>query len=501
MDDPSVLSPRRPRFVLTNRMNLNGILSSRIVGPRDSFTKYYQDLLQLTGGPVAILAQPPDEDLVRYVSEKVRTGPALLELEASTDVADVRLVELVTAFPFARVTAVHLPDEASLREHLARRYANVHTHDELLRVSPDLFGGTASRDDLRSSVTEPTPPLLGFQHWQRMDRVRGAMSAAIFAAATPDDLQIAASLLPGSRDEGWLGRYLRSEETTATDADAHLMHAVTDILVRTDMRKAWNPLAILDEVRQAVTNSSEAAIHLNQIEANLAPIAAILSNERSFTPFRESGRALKTAKALLLFLLRPELSELLSWAPSETGADTGTRQLSAVMAGLLRGLSREACSLRSVVIDDYTAAWACSDDSPTDNARSESVLVTLSETDEEATLIVGGQQVRRVPLVSYEPEDLFRALPERLRQDLAPALVAALQASDAVKIKVRSSRFDVTADESSGLVITLPGEATVEYCYDLEALADKISDASLEQLQVVMPLLGDPSTGPKTTAK
>src|SRR5690349_11007385 len=110
------------RFVLTNRMNLNGMLSSRVIGPRQSFGKYYQDLLQLTDGYIPFLSSPPAEDCIDYVSAKAPTGPALLELADPPPYHDNTVVQLAHAIPFSQVTAIHLPDDRALREHLARRY-------------------------------------------------------------------------------------------------------------------------------------------------------------------------------------------------------------------------------------------------------------------------------------------------------------------------------------------------------------------------------------------
>ena len=45
-------------------------------------------------------------------------------------------------------------------------------------------------------------------------------------------------------------------------------------------------------------------------------------------------------------------------AEEETGADDLTRVTAAVLAGRLRGLARESTSLRTIALDDLTAAWA-----------------------------------------------------------------------------------------------------------------------------------------------
>ena len=212
------------RFILTNRMNLNGILSSRIIGPREAFAKYYQDLLQLTPGVVPVLSAAPSEDLVRYVSKKVRTGPALLELAPDSVPGPVAPVALVGAVPFDDVVALHLPDETSMREHLARRYNNIHPHDDLLKVSPDLFTGTVTHDD----VTDASKSQHGDDHvakpavigrvptWQLVDRIRGGMSAAVVSATNETTLLTAAALLPGGAgNAGWLSRFLHGTEDPA----------------------------------------------------------------------------------------------------------------------------------------------------------------------------------------------------------------------------------------------------------------------------------------------
>jgi hypothetical protein len=204
-----------PTFVLTNWMNLNGMLSSRIIGPRPSFRKYYQDLLELTDGYVSLLRGSVSSELVDYVSAKAPTGPALLELAHPPSATIPRAVELTGALPFSDVTAIHLPTERSLREHLARRYKNVHPHEELLRVTPKLFTDGVTLTDVRqaSPPSGSIPDTLKPTDWQRTDRIRGAMAAAVFAATAAHSLETAAGLLPngpntatpGSRLElGWL---------------------------------------------------------------------------------------------------------------------------------------------------------------------------------------------------------------------------------------------------------------------------------------------------------
>jgi hypothetical protein len=166
---------RQTSFVLTNRMNLNTILSTRIVGPRALFTKYYPDPLEITGNAVALLGSPPDAAFVASVAATTRVGPVLLEIARPASDA----VDLVPAVPFSKVVAVHMPSERVAREHLARRYANIHPHGELVQVSPDLFDGTCSEDDVRKAAAgaSASAPFVPPVDWGHIDRLRGARGA------------------------------------------------------------------------------------------------------------------------------------------------------------------------------------------------------------------------------------------------------------------------------------------------------------------------------------
>jgi hypothetical protein len=487
-------------FVLTNRMNLNGILSSRIVGPRGAYAKYYRDLLELTDGRVAVLHGAPSPELVQYVSEKVRTGPALLELAAgskkgqSTDPSDTALVEFADAIPLCDIAAIHLPNESSLREHLARHYNNVHPHEDLLRVSPELFNGPVARADVEeaaSSSSNLQDERMAVD-WQRLDRVRGAMNAAVLAATTPGTLKLAQGLLPDSDASHWLGAFLRDDErpeSTAT-ADDLLLMAVADVLVATDVRQAWDPASILSQIKSRLEATPSAGPHLELIAANIATVANVLDGTREFTPFRRTSRGLVSAKALLLILLRQELSELLAWPASETGADPSTCQLAALFAGLLRGLSRESVSFRNEALDDVTAVWVCTfaTGHPSQGSRARP-RVLVEDTDAETRLLLGGEVLKGVPADVPGPAQLFRALSPVVQQQVASPLAKVLGTTDALSIVVTADRADIQSPVTGGVTITLPGDAIIEQRWDLEALATQIEDAPQERIDALMETL------------
>lgn len=435
-DDPSVIggsevrSDRGPqarrhvaRYVLTNRMNLNGILSSRIVGPRESYGKYYPDLLQLTDGRVPVLPAPPSPELVAFVSSKVRTGPALLELSPApvADPGAFGQVELLEAIPFHEVRAMHLPDGRSLREHLARQYSNVHPHKDLLHVSPELFEGFVGLDDV-ATATSAVPNSRVVIDWKRVDRVRGAMNAAVLAASTPDALELASALLPapdsGDDADGGIGTWLRRfpQQTQPSEyrfltADDALLLSVLEVLATTDVREAWSPATVLRQVRRQLDAHPVPSVDAELIALNLATVEAVADGSREFTPFRRTGRGLVSAKALLLILIREELSEIIAWPVHETGADAATVQLAALMAGMLRGLSRESIGLRTAELDDLTARWAgalATRSTQSGVGAAERPVVAHNESD--SVLTIEGRVLKVVPAAEPGPAERFRAL-------------------------------------------------------------------------------------------
>ena len=357
-------------YFLTNRMNLNGILSSRVVAPRESYGKYYSDLLERAPGWVPLLTDRPSAALIELVTaERGAGGPILIEL-APDGVEGLKhdgAVVYVSAVALSRAVAIHLHDPRELREHRARAYNNIHPHEELLRVSPDLFAGVPF------SMAEPRPPTQKRTfNWRRIDRIRGAMNAVLASAQSGEQLAIAARFLGAPRPQTEL---LLPEWVSATEIDDNdrsvlrnaanidspdnaLFTAAYSVLGDQDAAEAWSPNAVLDAVTRTVLALGLTERAFSKIARNLQRVRAIVNVEADFEPFRPTAQALVSAQALLLVLLRPDLQQLLAWPSTETGADDLTRTTAALLAGRLRGLAREATEVRSVQFDDITADWA-----------------------------------------------------------------------------------------------------------------------------------------------
>lgn len=364
-------APARTLYFLTNRMNLNGILSSRLVAPRESFQKYYTDLLQATPGWVPLLRDAPTSAQIEVVTTERGAGaPVLVEfpLDVLGKTKSDAPVVYVPAVALSQAVAIHLPSERDLREHRARGYSNVHPHEALLRVTPDLFQSAASDSATILRPPSPAPAV----DWRRIDRIRGAINAA-FASVTSGEQLVHVAALVGVRKLpaavgvpawfGWLDLEDHADpdarpEPDSARADHVAFRAAYDVLGDRDVSDSWSPNEVLDAVESRGREAGLAEDAADAIVRNLRRVRSIVNVEVDFEPFRPSASALVSAKALLLVLLRQDLDQLLAWSEEETGADDATRIVAAVLAGRLRGLSRESTALRSLELDDLTAAWA-----------------------------------------------------------------------------------------------------------------------------------------------
>lgn len=365
-----LVSSTEPLYFLTNQMNLLSILSSRLIGPRESFQKYYTDLLQETPGWVPLLRAAPPPELIKMVTAEPGAGGAvLIEFPLSAlggEVSDLAVV-YVPAIALSKAVAIHLSSERRLREHRARNYINIHPHDQLLRVTPELFGAGV----FDQALGRPPGPALAID-WHRIDRVRGTLSAVFASIDSEEQLELTAALvgvphLPATVSAPQWLRWSELDDHSSpatrpnpelTQADHAVFRAVRDVLGNQDLTKSWSPNEVLDEVETRVHQVGLVEEAAQQAFLNLARVRSIINVEADFEPFRQSAHGLVSAMALLLVLLRERLDHLLAWPHEETGANVLTRLVAAAYAGRLRGLARESIKLRSLALDDFTAAWA-----------------------------------------------------------------------------------------------------------------------------------------------
>ncbi|MEJ1180989.1 MULTISPECIES: hypothetical protein [unclassified Pseudarthrobacter] len=412
-----VVSGARRLFLLTNRMNLIGILSSRVLAPRESFHKYYADLLELSPGWVPLLTVQPTAQLVeRVVAERGAGAPVLVELSESglKGQQPDSPVTYVRAALLSDVVAIHFREEKSLREHRARGYSNVHPHEDLLRVSSELFTSTS---DVKFPVGAPEDGA-GID-WLQIDRTRGALSGFLAAADSGEGLAVASRALgapqvpKGTVLPHWLtwdsltGRVPAPvTESEAELADRLIFQTAYRILGERDQAEYWSASEVLEAVASEIQSAQPNPGAQVLIDRNLQRVRELVNVERDFEPFRNPGSPYVAAKSFLMVLLRPDLGQLLDWSAEETGADPTTRTVAAVLAGRLRGLARESVKLRNKALDDITAAQAVH--AATGAERSLGVAEFVASAAGTTLLLNGMELQAAAPLVSIQPPSSVR---------------------------------------------------------------------------------------------
>ena len=100
----------------------------------------------------------------------------------------------VPAVALSEAVAIHLPSARDLREHRARGYSNVHAHDDLLRVTPELFESEAA-DPATFTPPSASPEV----DWRSIDRIRGAINAALASANSGEQLALVAAMVGAAK--------------------------------------------------------------------------------------------------------------------------------------------------------------------------------------------------------------------------------------------------------------------------------------------------------------
>jgi hypothetical protein len=462
-------------WVLTNRYNLLEILSSGLIAPLSAYTKHYADLLDKCGEEIVVLRERPSPALLADVAEEgLNNFPVLLQLEPDAVGESSGPVLATGCMPLSAVTHILFPSEEQLRDHAARRYENVPDAgtDQRLRSSPSVFlGGAVSAVEVSAYLD--ARPAIAAADWRGIDRVRGAASALVAAAAagvSPDRTADALAGRAGPVLEACLSLAEVSPIDAALDANTRLGLAVVRILGDTDARQAWSPRKTLAAISKLVEGGPRDVAA--EMKRNLAALRGIVTGDRDFERFRDDARGLTSVKALLLVLLRSELASLLEWPREETNADDATLQLAAALVGRLRGLTVETQATRHPRLDQHTATWACAvaNGAPAPlrvpvTVRRDAGLVEL--------LLEGHVLVEREEVVE-DAVGLWRGLPDERKNMLVTQLTQLFPAE--VRRTVLRTRHAVTVEQNdAGLTITIAGPAEFTTVLDEGAIADLLT--------------------------
>jgi hypothetical protein len=344
-DDPSAegtgrsdpIEPPAPevaalRGVLTNRWNLIEFLTRRLVVPREAFTKYYPDLLELTPGSIPVVSTPMSEELVNAATggagdPTAQSFPVFIEFP-DLPVGAPRVLRLEAA------RAIHFRNEQELIEHRARPYGAT-PEGPPLKVTPSLFTGGDQQPTQLADGPAPFDPELSTR-LADLDRYTGAVAlCAAISPMTERGAAAVARLIDGDNwsdsTAPWLATtrqlVLGDPVNLAGEADDVIHQVVVDRLLADE--SAGDPDAFLDRVREGLAGRDALD---RDTEQALTHISRVLAGDVDFEGFRSEGR--EVLRGLFMFMLRSTPQRLLPWATSTSGAGEPAVLTAAFYCGL-----------------------------------------------------------------------------------------------------------------------------------------------------------------------
>lgn len=339
---PESSSKAFPLTVLTNRMNVMEILSTRLVKPRAGYGTYYTDHLEDATGWIPLFQAPVATGVAaRAAAEDPAAFPVLVSVPSMPSDARALGPDLWATRQVMALEAleVHFRNARELEEFKARKFANL-PEDATYRVSPDLFGGdTDSSEIQRALETLASTGGLNEADFVREDRVSGALAIGAWAAGT-----IKGGRAPSTGHIGdlvpWLPGALLGHADVAGDAESlevAVYTAVRDTIQGTPRGNGWNPRALLQEIKGRALGAAGGLEAEKSLSRYFTRIEQILRNEVEISVFQPTG--ITSAKALLLFLLRPEPKPYLEWDREHLQIDARSFIVGATYVGLLKGRS------------------------------------------------------------------------------------------------------------------------------------------------------------------
>jgi hypothetical protein len=377
-----------PLFFITNQYNLREILTGHYIGSVLSYdNKYYTDLLDLCSGRIPLFTAPLGQDVLDFVnrhdpetsfSVAVEVNPRLVNLvnqpsfnrtgHHSGTSEPSYCYAWVGVVPPAAITAVHFFTEANKVEFSLRDYSELPDSNHLYRVSPGLAGHGAELNHLTDWLESlPKSDVPSTADFIRADRASGG--SVLCAQRTQDRYekkyieQLAAGpkqkySLPAGRTPYWFsqGFYPRkyTHDARVVDTNRVLFSAVVSVLHEFDWSTSRRTLDILEAIERELTTwavRDEERISFGEV---FARARGYLRNERVFEPFKPVA-GYEVAKALLLFLLRPDPHHLLNWSKEETGAENSVMLTAAAFSGILIGRKSLRIEFRPDALDRKAA--------------------------------------------------------------------------------------------------------------------------------------------------
>jgi hypothetical protein len=317
-------------FLVVDRSNAFAWYSRGLVVPAKVMVKYRPDAL-------AGRASLPLVHAVGVPALAARARlPVALELDERVNVAEASRPAEDGQAGWARgslsarhIAAVHVVSESAAQELAARAYRGFDASKLDIRVSPELFGG----------IDEPA--LFADADASVLTEVGEGSEAEAIDDHRLTRREAVAGAVALSGDEPLLREVI---DTSGTDPIVDLVSLLT--------RRGWlsepgDDLfvgTLLEEIHRQATNGAVVASTV-VAELRAAPtlqgfpglgvtldrVEQITRGESEMQRFRGKGQ--RATKAMLLYLLRPEVDDIVTWNHDETGADEVVVMMSRLLSG------------------------------------------------------------------------------------------------------------------------------------------------------------------------
>jgi hypothetical protein len=537
-----------PLVFVTNRYNLIHVLTSGLIGPVESYSKHYGDLLDLAPGRVPVLRGPVHPSIQSLVSREDEHGvPVALELrpeffseqamralnanggdcQGRIGAEDCAAWAPRVAIPVAAVRRICFRSASELEEFLAREYENLATEaTQAAVVAPELFTGGALDTSklvpwLQGLKESPKPEREAFVH---RDRVSGGLALSVAALPLAPEAAGAVAALLTARVSGadmpekaafkefpWLTEIAVRGKAGKPDIERRFFSAAVQILSRVDRTSQWRPLEVLERIETLLQKTKSAKKEADKVATTFKAAREVLRNERELQPFKAVPGGV-SARALLLALATPDPKKLLSTGFKERAGAPSVLITAAILSGVMNGLASLPASLRSQelsLILSEADALDLSDEGDRAIQRPgppPSFLVkesTAGGVPGAGALVMGGKVLARWE-VAEEPLAVVLERTDLSAGPITEALLAWAREQgwgDCVETEIltESSQATTVAKRGGGLALKVAGFVTVTARLNRELLLGRMRGAVLPH--ELGTRLRDLATGAQVDAK
>ena len=360
-------------LVLTHRVNLLAIMSSGLIGPKEVYGKYRDDILVHTKGMVPLFSTNITTQLIDLTtSNRDSNFPVILELDQD---------KIPSSFAFGvdskgeiiknanktgslvfRLTAdilstnmikeVHFISRQNLEDFQARMFDNVPIKNFSLSESPKIF-------ESKSSFPVEFFENIATTELDNIDRVskisdKIAASIALFSENMErgSDLKLLHSLLDfpyqgnnsRMKDEYDIFAELVSAMVTGKNQninlhnDYYLLSATLEELINHSPSEGWVPLTFLEKIESRYKNSLDSDD--NQLDKFFETCKSIFNSTMEIPDGIFSDDQNIIQRAILLFILRPDYSDLIGKENSQLNPGAFVKKIAILITGFRAGYER-----------------------------------------------------------------------------------------------------------------------------------------------------------------